>query len=316
MSGHSYIALCGGVGGSRLADGLARNLAADKLTIVVNTGDDFDHLGLRICPDIDTVTYMLAGLVDETRGWGRANESWAAMDTLAVLDGPTWFNLGDRDLALHLWRTHLLREGHSLSEVTHIIASQLGVRHIIAPISNNSIRTLLQTNDGELTFQDYFVRKRCEPAVTSIRYSGIQDASLNPEVRAAFADPNLRGIIIAPSNPFLSIGPMLAVPKLRDILQSRRVPCVAVSPLVGGKAVKGPLSKLLTELGYEQSAAGIISFYSDLIDGFILDERDQDIPIVGRRPRIFKADTLMQGRTNRSRMGQFTLDTIEALHAG
>lgn len=288
--------------------------AADKLTIVVNTGDDFDHLGLRICPDIDTVTYMLAGFVDEARGWGRAKESWAAMETLAMLDGPTWFNLGDRDLTLHLWRTHLLREGHSLSEVTHIVASQLGVRHTIAPISNNSIRTLLQTDDGELSFQDYFVRRRCEPAVTSIRYSGIQDASLNPEVQAAFADPNLRGIIIAPSNPFLSIGPMLAVSKLADILQLRSVPCVAVSPLVGGKAIKGPLSKLLSELRYEQNAAGIISFYGDLIDGFVLDERDQDIPIVGPRLRIFKADTLMPDRANRLRLSEYVLEAIDALH--
>lgn len=316
MSGHSYIALCGGVGGSRLADGLARNLAADKLTIIVNTGDDFDHLGLRICPDIDTVTYMLAGLVDETRGWGRTNESWTAMDTLAVLDGPTWFNLGDRDLALHLWRTHLLREGHSLSEVTRIVTSRLGVHHTIAPVSNNSIRTLLQTLDGELPFQDYFVRQRCKPAVKSIRYSGAQDASLNPEVASAFADPNLRGIIIAPSNPFLSIGPMLAVPKLADILHSRRVPCVAVSPLVDGKAVKGPLSKLLAELGSAENAHGIISFYGDVIDGFILDERDQDNPATEPRLRIFKADTLMQGQAGRSRVIPIVLDAIEALHTG
>lgn len=315
MSGPSYIVLCGGVGGSRLADGLARNLAADKLTIVVNTGDDFDHLGLRICPDLDTVSYMLADLVDETRGWGRRDESWAAMDAMAMLDGPTWFNLGDRDLALHLWRTHLLREGHSLSEVTRIIASRLGARHAIVPVSNNSIRTWVQTSDGELPFQDYFVQQRCQPAVTGVRYSGVKDASLNPEVEAAFAAPDLSGIIIAPSNPFLSIGPILAVPKLADLLHSRRVPCVAVSPLVGGKAVKGPLSKILGELRYKPNACGIISFYGDLVDGFILDERDQDIPAAELHPKIFKADTLMQDRADRIRVAHVALDTIEALHA-
>ena len=233
------IALCGGVGGAKLAAGLAHHLG-DRLTVVVNTGDDFEHLGLTICPDIDTVLYTLSGLANRTLGWGRADESWNFLETLASLGGETWFQLGDRDLALHVQRTTALHSGVSLTRFTTKVADKLGLSCAILPMSDDAVRTHVDTPEGRLPFQRYFVGRRCEPAVERIVFEGAQAAKVTAEVARAFDAPDLAAIIICPSNPYLSIDPLLSIPGLRQRLESAAQPVVAVSPLIGGKAVKGP----------------------------------------------------------------------------
>lgn len=269
-----YLALCGGVGGTKLALGLSHILPPEQLSIIVNTGDDFDHLGLRICPDIDTVTYTLAGLVHQDQGWGRANETFSAMQTVAALGGDTWFRLGDRDLGLHLMRRTLLKQGLSLSAVTAHIAKQLGVRHEIAPMSDEPIPTLVDTSEGRMPFQHYFVRRACAPIVSGIEYHGATAAQPSPALSRALADPQLGGIFICPSNPYLSIDPILAVAGVRQMLARSTAPIVAVSPLVGGKAVKGPTAKIMRELGIKPSAAAVAAHYGELLDGYLIDAED------------------------------------------
>ena len=313
MNRGTYLLLCGGVGGSKLADGLSRILQPDELSIVVNTADDFRHLGLQICPDLDTVTYMLAGLIDHDRGWGRKDESWSAMEAMRVFGGPSWFNLGDRDLALHLWRTLRVDEGRSLSQVTDELASRLGIRHAITPMSDDTVQTIIETNAGDLGFQEYFVHQRCAPVATGYRYEGVDKAKPTSRFLSSLADPNLRGIIIAPSNPFLSIGPIIELSGVRAALLSSAVPRLAVSPLVAGKALKGPVSKLLGELGYHQDARGVMSFYDGLLNGFMFDERDPQQPISGG-VELFAGDLLMQDEANRVRVAQLALDLVDRLH--
>ena len=312
MKRSKILLLCGGVGGSRLADGFARILGPDKLTIVVNTADDFDHLGLRICPDLDTVTYMMAGLVDQVRGWGRADETWACMETLERLGGETWFQLGDRDLALHLQRTALLGIGVSLSEITRAIASTLGLRHVPVPMSNDSISTVIETDEGDHLFQDYFVRLRCAPRACAVRYNGVERARPSPGLTEALADPALMGIVIAPSNPFLSIGPILAIPRVRTELRAAEVPIIAVSPIIAGKAVKGPAAKLLAELGYEPEIEGVAAYYEGLLDALVVDDVDRER---GRslRLRCHPAQTLMTDPKSRAGLAEVCLELIAHL---
>ena len=271
--GH-VIALCGGVGGAKLAFGLTRVLAAEDLTLVVNTGDDFEHLGLAVSPDIDTVAYTLSGLADRERGWGLAGETWTFMAALRRLGGEDWFQLGDQDLATHVERTRRLATGESLSEVTAHLTRQLGLAHAIVPMSDQPVRTWIDTADGPLAFQTYFVRERCAPVARAIRFEGAEDARLSPAFAAALARPDLDAILICPSNPYLSIDPILSIPGVREALQSATAPCVAVSPIVGGQAIKGPTAKLMTELGLTPGVAAIASHYAGLIDGLILDETD------------------------------------------
>ena len=266
------VALCGGVGGAKLALGLAHLLPPENLTVIVNTGDDFDHLGLHVCPDIDTVLYTLAGLNDEERGWGRRGETWNFMDSLAALGGEAWFQLGDRDLALHIERTRRLAAGESLTAVTADFAPALGVGPRILPMSDEPIRTFVRTEGGPLAFQFYFVRDRCAPRVTGFRFDGAQDAAPAPGVVEAIRDAEL--IVLCPSNPFVSIGPILAVPALYAALESRRAPLVAVSPIVGGLAIKGPTAKMMDELGMPRSADAVARHYGALLDGFVLDRTD------------------------------------------
>lgn len=261
-----FIVLCGGVGGSRLAQGLAQHLPPGALTIVVNTGDDFDHLGLRICPDIDTILYMLGNCVSSERGWGREDESWVAYRTLAALGGPDWFQLGDRDIALHLTRNALLAEGRGLAETVRHLAGALGVSHVPVPVCEASTPTIVQTVEGDLAFQDYFVRRRADVRVLGLHYGGTPATPLSARVEAAFADPALAGIIVAPSNPFLSIAPMLAIGGLRQKLAGRTVPVLAVSPYVSGQAVKGPVSRLQADLGLPAGDEGLIGYYAGLVD--------------------------------------------------
>lgn len=268
------LALCGGVGGAKLVLGLDTVLGAGELTVLVNTGDDFEHLGLYVAPDLDTVLYTLAGISDPERGWGRADESWNFMDALTALGGASWFSLGDRDLAVHVERTRRLRAGETLTAIVAAMARQLNVRSRIVPMTDSPVRTIVHTPDGALPFQDYFVRHRCAPVVTAVSFAGAATAQPNPLFVDAVADPGLIAIVIAPSNPFLSIDPILAVPGVRDALRRATAPVIAVSPVIGGQAVKGPTAKIMGELGMAITSRAIADHYTGLIDGLVIDETD------------------------------------------
>lgn len=268
------LALAGGVGGAKLARGLADVLGSDELMVVVNTGDDFEHLGLHISPDVDTVLYTLAGMSDPIQGWGIAGETWGFMRALETLGGETWFQLGDRDLAIHVERTRRLREGETLSSITRHFCERLGIRHRIVPMSDDPVPTIVHTDKGPLSFQDYFVRRRSEPVVTGLEFSGVEQARMAEAISTAASCESLAAVVICPSNPYLSISPILAVPGVRSILEQRRVPAIAVSPLVGGRALKGPAAKIMHELGKEPSSLEIARFYRGLIDALVLDHTD------------------------------------------
>ncbi|MBW7902567.1 MAG: 2-phospho-L-lactate transferase [Rhodocyclaceae bacterium] len=305
-----YLALCGGVGGAKLALGLAHVLAPGQLTVVVNTGDDFEHLGLSISPDLDTVTYTLAGLVQPGQGWGRDEESFAALDTVGRLGGDTWFRLGDKDIGLHLVRRTLLGEGLSLSAVTDRIARRLGVAHAIAPMSDGAVRTLLDTDAGPLSFQHYFVRERCAPVVTGVRYAGAEHARPSPALAAALADPALAGIVVCPSNPYLSIGPILALPGVRRLLAGAAAPVVAVAPIVGRRAIKGPTAKLMRELGVEPTAAAVAAHYADFLDGYLVDPADPvELPGVA----VAAGDIVMNTLADKTALARRCLDFCDEL---
>ncbi len=273
MSGGHILALSGGVGGAKLAAGLAAALPPEQLTIAVNTGDDFEHLGLTICPDIDSVVYALAGLNDEVRGWGVAEESWQAMAMLRALDAPDWFNLGDRDLGMHLARSARLRAGDSLSETTEALTRALGITHKVVPMSDAPVRTQVETVAGWLDFQHWFVREQCRPEVRGIRFTGLP-AAPSPGLADALARPDLAAIVICPSNPFVSVDPILALEGVRAALGNRKAPIVAVSPLVGGQAIKGPLAKMLAERGMACNNLAIADHYSGIIDHLLIDNAD------------------------------------------
>ncbi len=275
MGAARYLALTGGVGGAKLALGLSRLLNPDQLRFVVNTGDDFEHLGLHISPDIDTLVYTLAELSNIDTGWGRAGESWHFMDVLSQLGGEDWFRLGDRDLAMHIERTRRLAAGMDLTSVIDELAGALGVRHAVLPMTDDPVRTTVDTGHGELSFQHYFVRDRCAPAVTGVRFVGAEQARLSPSLDEALRDPALAGVIVCPSNPYLSIDPILAVAPLRAALTNLRIPVVAVSPIVAGAAIKGPTAKMMRELDIPNTAVEIARYYRSWIDGFILDEADR-----------------------------------------
>jgi LPPG:FO 2-phospho-L-lactate transferase len=307
MSGH-ILALSGGVGGAKLAAGLADVLPPERLTIAVNTGDDFEHLGLTICPDIDSVVYALAGLNDTQRGWGVVDESWQTMEMLGRLGEAQWFNLGDRDLAMHLARSWRLRAGESLSEATTRLSQALGVAHAVVPMSDAPLRTQVQTEDGWLDFQRYFVAEQCRPVVKAIRFSG---AGVAPSraLAEALARPDLAAVVICPSNPFLSVDPILAVAGVRGALGRLEVPIVAVSPLVGGKSVKGPLSKLLAELGSGSDNIAIAGHYGALVDRFVIDRSDATDAegLRGLGLSVTVTETLMRDAADRTRLARAAL---------
>ncbi|MEW9855491.1 2-phospho-L-lactate transferase [Novosphingobium sp. M1R2S20] len=268
------LALSGGVGGAKLAAGLAAVLPPCDLTIAVNTGDDFEHLGLTICPDIDSVTYATAGLNDTQRGWGVAGETWQAMAMLRQLGETDWFNLGDRDLGMHIARSWRLRAGETLSEVTGRLTNGLGIAHAIVPMSDAPVRTQIVSDEEVLDFQHYFVREQCRPVAQAIRFEGAAQAQPSPRLAEALSRPDLAGVIICPSNPYLSVDPILAVNGVRQALAALPVPVVVVSPLVGGKSLKGPLSKLLDELGAEASNLAIGKHYKGLATHLVIDDAD------------------------------------------
>ena len=271
----TVIALTGGIGGAKLALGLYRELPPDSLTVVCNTADDFEHLGLHISPDIDTILYTLAGLSSPKRGWGRRNESWTFMKALASLGGETWFQLGDGDLAMHVERTRRLASGETLAQMTHHLARKLGIRARILPMSDDSVRTTVITGGGRLPFQHYFVKEQCRPAVKGFEYEGAGKAKPVREIIERLGDPRLQAVIICPSNPFLSIEPILAVRGFAHALAACKAPVIAVSPLIGGRAVKGPTAKIMKELGIPAEPSSILQRYRDYIDGIVIDQADK-----------------------------------------
>jgi LPPG:FO 2-phospho-L-lactate transferase len=310
MSARGFVlALSGGIGGAKLALGLYRTLPPGALTVVANTGDDFEHLGLSISPDIDTLLYSLAGIDNRETGWGRRGETWTFMAALEVLGGETWFNLGDGDLATHVERTRRLTAGESLTQITEDFRRRLGISARLLPMTEERVRTRLRTDRGWLDFQDYFVRLHAEPVVREIVYAGAADARANPEFLAALTDDNLEAVVICPSNPFLSIDPILCLPGVREALRSCRAAVVAVSPIIGGRAVKGPTAKIMAELGFPISAAAVARYYTDILDLYIADEADAselsglDIPV-----RV--ANTLMLTLADREALATAVLTAV------
>jgi LPPG:FO 2-phospho-L-lactate transferase len=296
------VALAGGVGGAKLAHGLAQLLPAGQLTVVVNTGDDFNHYWLRICPDLDTVMYTLAGMANPTTGWGIQDETWQTLSMLEKYGETIWFKLGDRDIATHLIRTFGLANGETLTAITRRLSHALGIRQHILPATDDILQTIVHTQDyGELEFQTYFVKYRWQPTVTHLEFRGANTALASPF--AVEAITNADAIIICPSNPLLSIAPMLAMPAFKEALLQRGASCIVVSPLIGGKAVKGPADKIMHELSLEASTLGIAAFYEDLIDGLVIDHQDsEDIPpVLQQFPhlKIYPTQTYMQRSEDR-----------------
>ncbi len=308
----SCVALSGGVGGAKLALGLCDVLAdPERLTVVANTGDDFEHLGLSVCPDLDTLTYTLAGIANEETGWGRAGESGAFMEALDALGGETWFFLGDRDLALHVERTRRLRAGESLSAVTSALCARLGIRARIVPMSDDPVPTVVETEEGPLAFQHYFVRERCRPRVTGFRHEGAERARPCAAFLDALATPDLGAVVVCPSNPYISIDPILALPGVRDALAACRAPVVAVSPIVGGKAVKGPTAKMMAELGTAPGAAAVALHYAGLLDGLVLDEADRAeadaVAVAAGGVAVEVTNTIMTARADKQALARAVL---------
>jgi len=266
--------LTGGVGGAKLVLGLTHLLGGENVTAIVNTGDDMVHMGLHVSPDIDTLLCTLAGKADDAKGWGRADETWTFMESVRSLGGPDWFQLGDGDLALHVIRSAALADGITLSEVTARFAQQWGVAARMLPMTDTGVATRLSTDAGELDFQTYFVGRRCEPAIRSIAYVGAQTAKAAPGVLDAISDPGVTAIVIAPSNPWLSIDPILAVPGIREAIANAPAPVVTVSPVRNGQSFKGPTAKIMIELGLPVDSATVASHYAGLIDGIVVDSED------------------------------------------
>jgi LPPG:FO 2-phospho-L-lactate transferase len=310
-----YLAITGGVGGAKLALGLSRVLGPADIAFVVNTGDDFEHLGLHVSPDLDTLMYTLGGLSNPDTGWGRVNESWHFIETVREFGGEDWFNLGDRDLAVHVLRTAALRAGTTLAGVTAQLFAAVGIAHTGWPMSNDRVATRVVCDTGEYAFQHYFVRERCAPRVTRIAFDGAHTAKPLPQVLAALADPALAGVIICPSNPFLSIDPLLAMPALRAALAACPAPVVAVSPIVGGAAIKGPTAKIMDELGLPQDAAAVAAHYGELLDGFILDACDRPLAprISHENLAVIDAQTVMHTLDDRINLAHTALNFLHTL---
>lgn len=298
------VALAGGVGGAKLAHGLAQILPPENLTIIVNTGDDFEHYGLYVSPDLDTVCYTLAGLANPDTGWGRVNETWNVIQNASKLGGPNWFNLGDQDLGTHLERTRRMKEGQCLSAITRDFCAAWGIKQTILPMSDQSVRTMVETDEGELAFQEYFVHRRCEPRVKGFRFDGIELAESAPGTREAVESAD--AIVICPSNPWVSIDPILQViPEIEKTV-------VAVSPIIGGETIKGPAAKMYRELGIEPSALAVARHYRNLVNGFVLDEIDQQLEgdVMGLYMQTLVTNTVMKSHVDRKQLAQAVLHFI------
>ena len=304
------VALSGGIGGAKLTLGLSRILPGRDLLVVGNIGDDFEHLGLSISPDLDTLTYTLAGLDNPDLGWGRRDETWSFMETLERLGGDTWFRLGDRDLALHIERTRRLKTGEALSAITDEICRRLGVGPRIVPASDEPVRTQVLTDTGWIGFQDYFVRQHTSPAVRALSFEGADRARPHPEILRSIGQAE--AIVICPSNPFISIDPILAIPGFREALNATSAPVIAVSPIIGGRAVKGPTAKIMAELGQTPGARAVAEHYGTLLDGYVADIADADA-LSGLRPRLTLAPTLMTTLADKEALARVVLDSAMEL---
>jgi LPPG:FO 2-phospho-L-lactate transferase len=301
------LALCGGVGGAKLALGLHHVLPPGDLMVAVNTGDDFEHLGLSISPDVDTVTYTLGGVANPELGWGRAGETWNFIAEIERLGGETWFRIGDKDLAVHVERTRRLAAGEPLSAITVDMSRHFGIISRILPMTNDMVRTMVVTEEGTLDFQHYFVQRRCEPVVKSLAYAGAADARVVSEIRQLLEQDSLQAIVLCPSNPWLSLAPMLEMSSFREALRESTAPIIAVSPLIGGQAVKGPTAKIMRDLRLEVSSATIASYYEGVIDGFVLDSSDaylaSQIPVA-----THVTSTLMKSTADKQRLAREVMD--------
>lgn len=309
----AVVVLAGGVGAARFLDGLVQVVPPSDVFVVVNVGDDLEIAGLHISPDIDTVTYTLAGRVNAETGWGLQDDSFAALDALRELGGPDWFTLGDRDLGTHLYRTQRLGEGAALSTVTAEIARALGLECRLSPVTDQHLRTIVQTDAGEMPFQEYFVRRRQQDKVMGLRFDGADTATAAPGVHEAIT--GARAIIVAPSNPFLSIGPILAVPGIRDCILASNAAVAAISPIIGGEAVKGPAAAILESLGHDVSALGVARLYQDLVDVFVLDEQDADLagPIGDEtQMRCVVTNTIMSSAEAKRALAATTIEALGA----
>ena len=306
----NIVALAGGVGGAKLAHGLAQLLEPEELTIIVNTGDDFEHYGLYICPDLDTVCYTLAGMANPETGWGRVNETWKVMENISRLGGLDWFRLGDQDLGTHLERTRRLNEGDSLSEITRHFCKAWGIGHTILPMSDQPVRTIVETNEGELAFQEYFVHRRCEPPVKGFRFDGADQAEPAPGVREALQSAD--AMIICPSNPWVSVDPILKVIGALLSGDGQQMRCGAISPIIGGDTVKGPAAKMYRELGIEPSALAVANHYRGLVTHFIIDTTDAQLikSVRGLNMQAHVTNTVMKSHEDRKQLAANMLNFL------
>ena len=310
-----YLVVSGGVGGAKLALGLYLELSGEELLVVGNVGDDFRHWGLHISPDLDTLMYTLAGVADPDRGWGRAEESWTVLETLSDLGGIDWFRLGDRDLAIHLERTVRINDGEALSTVTRRLCQAFGVTATLVPPTDSAVRTMVETTDRTLSFQEYFVRERCEPTVTRLQYQGASQATLLPELGELLIRPELTAVILTPSNPYLSLDPILEVADLRQRLATSSAPVVAVSPLIQSRAFKGPTAKIMLELGFEVSTLTIAQHYSDVLDGIVIDSADHELSkaIENLGIKVWITDTDMANEQAKRRLAAEVISFSETI---
>ena len=312
MSAVEVVALTGGIGGAKLALGLHRVLPPGALACIVNTGDDFVHLGLHVSPDLDTTLYTLAGCENPEQGWGRRDETWTFMRVLEELGGETWFRLGDGDLALHVERTRRLATGETLSAIMDDFRRRFGIASRLLPMSDDTVATRVHTPDAELAFQDYFVRLRAAPEVRAIEFAGASTSRTSAALAEVLGSSRLRAIVVCPSNPYLSIDPILAVRGLAAALRAPGVPVVAVSPLIGGRAVKGPTAKIMRELGIEASNRAIAAHYGDLLDGLVIDESDRSAELPRGLPTR-ATRTLMKSLDDREMLARATLEFADHL---
>jgi LPPG:FO 2-phospho-L-lactate transferase len=309
------VGLAGGVGGAKLAEGLAALFGRD-VTVIVNTADDFEHLGLHISPDIDTVIYTLAGIANPNTGWGVAGDTWNFLDQVSRLGGPIWFRLGDRDLATHVLRTRAMQAGSRLTEITTELCRRLDVVARVLPMSDDVVHTIVHSAEGDIPFQEYFVKRQCEIEVKGFAFAGAEIAQLTPEVKAALNAKDLQAIILCPSNPFVSIDPILSLPGMRQLISGACVPVIAVSPIIGGAAVKGPAAKMMNELGLEPSAATVAAHYRGLVTGFVMDIADAAIaPTVESQGMTVKlTEILMRSGEDRRRLAEECIAFALSLH--
>jgi LPPG:FO 2-phospho-L-lactate transferase len=302
------VAFSGGVGGAKLTDGLSQVLMPDSLSVVVNTGDDFEHFGLMVSPDLDTVVYTLAGLANPETGWGRVDETWNFMETVTQMGGPGWFKLGDRDLALHAERTRRLRMGDSLTAITQDFCRELGVEITVLPMSDQSVHTVVLTEDGDLEFQRYFVQYKSKPVVRGFRFDGAEEAEPAPGVVHAMEEAAF--IVFCPSNPWVSLDPILSIEGIKQAVEGK--PILGVSPIIGGRALKGPAAAMFKHLGIQPSAAAVAEHYKDLLDYFVIDRLDEELKetIESMGIKVLVTNTLMLNRHDRRRLAQEIVDFV------